>query len=582
MFSNAVRRLYSSARRRPALALAFALSIAHVLVMLVTQARTLGWGLTMAEQHHWRQGFTYGVAWNFAHTSWDFFHPRMFLYVSGSNIVGMEAPLYPYICAPFFRLFGDSIFACRIVTWLALIVVLVTVSVGFFPHRPWAKAGFLVAAGLTPLVWSEFRQVQPDGLMVAFACASSAFLVRWARRERTRDLILGASLATLALLTKTAAIGILPALWLFAVWGSRRRTELRFLARTTLAFVPAIAVSVAWDRWAVHLLNTYSKGVVVISVQHEPSSMLANLKNIGIARELVTFFAANYACSWWLLPAVFVGLVNALSTRENRAIGVPTLVWLAVVTVMLLCFGDRLHSNWYYTIPLFPPLAVFAGQGLATAAEALEGAPLDHNRRFALFVLVPGLFLGHLLARPLAGSIDPSHLAVHANQPVWSDDLGFATMGLLLCSSAGIATTGASRRLPPVLAAGAVLLMVTATNLPRRAAAQTLAFFSGDPERRHEVADLALLRKAVERHSSPHERVVTDDTEIVSLALIRRNGWNDGNKIAQPVLDEHVEKGARLFVHFGKDAPAPTVAKRKVLARGARWAIYCLAKDDCP
>jgi hypothetical protein len=219
---------------------------------------------------------------------------------------------------------------------------------------------------------------------------------------------------------------------------------------------------------------------------------------------------------------------------------------------------------------------------LATAAEALEGAPLDHNRRFALFVLVPGLFLGLLLARPLAGSIDPAHLAVHANRPVWSDDIGFATMGLLLCSAAGIATTGAPRRLPAVLAAGAVLLMITATSLPRRAAAQTLAFFSGHPERRHDVADLGLLRKAVDRHSSLHERVVVDDTEIARLALIRRNGWNDGSKIAQPLLDEHVENGARLFVHFGRDAVAPTVAARKVLAQGTTWTLYCLAKDGCP
>src|SRR4051794_3749482 len=58
---------------------------------------SLGEPLIAYEGHHWRQSFTYGVAWNFAHLSLDVLHPRMFVELTRSNIIPMEAPLYPFL-----------------------------------------------------------------------------------------------------------------------------------------------------------------------------------------------------------------------------------------------------------------------------------------------------------------------------------------------------------------------------------------------------------------------------------------------------------------------------------------------------
>src|SRR5258707_89483 len=88
---------------------AFALAICAALMgrIALIQLRCLTLPIVVEEQHNWRQGFTYSVAWNYAHAHGipDFFHPRWYQETAVNNLVAMEAPIYPYLGGLVMRVF---------------------------------------------------------------------------------------------------------------------------------------------------------------------------------------------------------------------------------------------------------------------------------------------------------------------------------------------------------------------------------------------------------------------------------------------------------------------------------------------
>lgn len=585
------RKVIAAVGERPVTAIATVIGLCFVGQLALLQLATLPLPIFAQDGHHWRQSFTFGVAWNFAHTTSDILRPRMFLELDKSNIIAMEPPLYPLLISWLLKISGDSVFGPRLVSWLALVasVVVLWRMLGLGGRKAWDtwadRAGLLVAVSVSTMMATDFRSVQPEPMAAGLSMLAAFYFIRYRDSERRRDVIIGAVFTALALLTKPVVLGILPGLALFAVWGPGRWQRRALVV--SAALLPGLALYAAWDRWAAHLLVTELNGYALIAIGHDVAAMLQNLQNVGYAREAVLHLLPNYAGSWWLTPALVAGMFRALSEPRLRRFGVPFLVWLVGYLAELLAFGDRLHSNAYYVILAPAPIAYFAALGVGAMVRVLDsGSERPSVKTFrvglAVFVLLP---LSLTVAkRANWSSTEVAHLGLQQNRAVWTSDIGLLRMfGVLLATIA----LGPSIRPPHIakyLGAPLVVAVLSTGLWARRDAEQYLRFFAAVDKRAGFREELAALRAAVAKHTSVDERVAINGDEMYVYYYALRNGFSveeDKPVSSRPEVARRA-KDVRVYVHI--ETPGQTTLPRmkgQLLEQGQWWRVYCVDEHGC-
>ncbi len=539
------------------------------------------------EGHSWRQSFTYGVAWNFAHTTHDFFKPRMFPELVKNNIIAMEAPIYPYLGGALISLFGDGVGPLRVVSWLSLVVIVVVVFVWLGQGRATRKeawcdrAGFLIALGVSPAVAVEFRSVQPDPMAAGLAAAAAFFLSRYASRERRRDLAIGAFLASLAVLTKPVVLGVIPSLALLGIYG---KGWPRRVLQVALALALALAPHVLWDRWAHHLLSDEMGGLVVISIDHNPTLMLQNLTNASYIREAVLHFIPDYAGSWWLVPSMLAGVYRGLADARLRRLGLAMLLWMLVYTIELLAFGDRLHSNAYYFVLAPMPVLLFSAFGIGALVQALDSAtkrmtPVASRAALVTLLLPVGLVFSSKVDWSI---VDHPGLALELNRAVWTSDLRLALLLFALAIAFGLSTNVRARRVPlwvglPVLS-GVLISAFWAS----QDAAQYFRYYEASRTRGPFSGELKEMRHAINLHSTPDDRVIFDPSDMVFFSYAARNGFAATEAKSAEQVSRLRSRGARLYLqNIQAGATSSVVPHGRLLESSPRFNLYCVAADDC-
>jgi hypothetical protein len=577
--------LLTIARARPVTAFAVALGVIVFGRVMVHQLSVLGQGIYQLEGHHWRQAFTYGVAWNYAHTTLDFFHPRMFHDLFKSNIVAMEAPIYPYLCGFLLRLSRDAVWPLRFVSWLSLVAVVGVLWRWVGQDRKderevWGdRAGLLFAFGVSPAVGVEFRSVQPDPMCAGLAMLAAYFAARFAKSDRSRDLGIAAGLLATSILTKPVALAVGPAVFVLAMYGPGRFIRRGLLA--SAAFAAALVPHFLWDRWAHHLLKTEMNGFAVISIQHNTKEMLANLKNVGYVREALLHFLPNYSGAWWLVPAVAAGVYRGLADPRLRRFAVAMLVWLAVYMVELIAFGDRLHSNAYYFVLAPGALLLFAAYGIG-AFVRLADSPGATRVTARAALLTAALPLGTYMSEKIDWST-PNHpaLALELNKNVWMNDLGLGLLCLLALVAFACAEWERPRRMPRWVGVPLIAIVLGSVYWPSQDAYQYFRYYTASEVRKGWGSTVAAFRAAIDRHSKTTEKILIDPGEMVFFHQARRNG-NPGAELASAGgLEKAKARGARLYLQLTPPGSPPKTGGT-LLESGDRWALYCIAEDGCP
>lgn len=588
--SEAVRFLLARVRRAPVVTLAVLLGLVLVARFAWIQLATLSLPISVYDGHHWRQSFTFGVAWNYAHTTLDLLRPRMFTELKNSNIVAMETPIYPLVASVFLRASGDSAFGPRLVSWLSLVASAVVLfrllGIGRNdPRDAWSdRAGLCIALSVSTMALTDFHSVQPEPMAAGLSMIAAGYFIRYRDTEQLRDAILGGVFTMLAVLTKPLVLGIVPGLALFAVWGPRR--WLRRGLIVSGAILPGLALYAAWDRWAAHLLRTEMEGLIVISIQHDSAEMLRNLKNVGYLHEALFHFVPNYAGSWWLAPALVGGIFRALSEPSLRRFGFPFLLWLTGYLVELLAFGDRLHSNAYYFILAPAPVVFFCALGIGAFIRALESsherAPLTAYRvGLAMAVLLP---LGLAFAnKPKWSSTDAGDLGFLQHQSVWTDRTGLPLIFFVLLVAIACGPRLRPRRIPSWVGVPVMLAVLSSGLWALRDAGQYFRFYAGMSKRAHFGEDLRALRAAIDKFSRPRDRIVANADEMVLFYYALRNGFPAAQARTPEQLSRVRARGARLYVHAelvgGPDTPA--LVQGELLERGRWWRVYCIDEHGC-
>lgn len=588
----------------PVASLALAIATVYGLYVFALQLAAVRLPITVYDGHHWRQAFTYGVAWNYAHETLDPLHPRMFVELAKSNVVPMESSLYPLVTSFLFRLTGDSVAGPRALSLVALAVTirvlwgwLGRLTKDALPER----AGLVAALALSPMVAIEFRALQPEPVAAGLAAASAWYCARYRESEARRDLILAAAAFGLSMLVKPIAFGIVLGLVALATWeeDARPRARIQRAGWVLGAFVLAALPAVAWDRWAHFLLARDLGGHWVIQIEHEPKHALQMLLGGAYSREACLRGFAGYATSSWLVPAVALGVYRGLADRAQRRWSMPLMLWMVGYLLELLAVGERLHSNAYYFILAAAPMAWFAALGVGALLRFLEARtarPSVVITRAALCLLVM-LPLGGAFARGSnwSNTTDGNEFGFERNRALWVDDLGAARLVAIIVLAFALGHRLRPRRVPLSLGVFFMLGCAASAYRPARDQLQYFRYYTALDRRAGLEPELNALRAVVDRYSAPSDRVVMSpggtyrEPSMVLYYYVRRNGFGlrekEGKEIApnDGAIEMFRSRGAKLWVQI--DAPEKVNHARlpgKVLGEGSWWKVGCLAADGCP
>lgn len=345
------------------------MKITNIFIYVIFAAAILirfGDALRPINQASWRESDLGSVSRNFVREGMNPFYPRIDWRGTGPGYAEMEFPLYPWLIAAGYQVFGIHDVIGRLLSFVFSIATLFF----FFRLARENLGGFAAIAAFAffafnPLVLQSSTAIQPEGLMICTYVAAVYLFLKWLRDERDRDLWLAVIATALTLVAKATAahIGLLFAVLLFQKYGLGTFSKGKVWLFGVLSFLPAAV----WYIHAKQLWTTYGNSLGVSNEYHW----------IGL-----DFFTNSYFITGilkiellqvWVIFALAVAAFGLIFGLRER-IAIISMVWLSS-TFLLYCIASRTTAaDWasYYHIFSVPPAALLFGFGLKKLADFLK------------------------------------------------------------------------------------------------------------------------------------------------------------------------------------------------------------------
>ncbi len=357
--------------------------IVIIAIFVVAGSIRLVDSLRPINQSSWREADLGSISRNFVREGLNPMYPRIDWRGSGRGFAEMELPLYPWITAMSYEVFGEKDVIGRL--W-SLAFSFGTLFFFFRLAREYLDRIFLIAAtaffAFNPLIVEVSTSIQPEGLTIFAYVGAVYYFLRWLRTEVGSDFWLATLLTALTLLAKATAghIGILFGVLLIQKYGLSVVKQSRVWLFGLIAVVPAAA----WYIHAKGLWTAYGNSLGVSNEYHWIGlDFFTNPYFItGILRNEVVY-------AWTLFGLIVAAFGLIYGFRERLA--QISLIWLASVFVLYLAAARTTADDWanYYHIFTVPAAALLFGFGLKKAWDFL----LDSADTFSQRSLVGNLFL---------------------------------------------------------------------------------------------------------------------------------------------------------------------------------------------
>lgn len=336
----------------------------YVVVALVSLALHFPFfDLPPSSQHVWRQTMTLTVADNFLYEDLNILHPRVNQRYDGNGITGMHFPLYEWILAGLYQIFGNHFWLHRAWSWLLSILgamALARITNQWFNQKMVGFTAFALFL-FSPEVFYDGFIALPDIMALAFCLwGLERFFAYWESQSQ-RTLLLSAILFMLGGAVKLQYLGIG-----FLVLGVviRDRSKLNLKQILNLSYFAAIAVIpvLAWYRYAKHMIQ--KSGLADVGLELKPAESLEQAlyvlkKNfISDLPELML----GYVAFAGLLLVVFRMIRH--KTIKHHPLTWPILMFVLGYSVYHLIELKVLEHHQYYMLPYLTVLTPFAALGV--------------------------------------------------------------------------------------------------------------------------------------------------------------------------------------------------------------------------
>lgn len=315
--------------------------------------------------HAWRQCETASNVANFANVNSDILSPRVFSLEWIGGLKRMEFPLMQWIFAWFWRIFGESIWSLRMMSWLIgffASIAIFKISEQLFKSRLVA----LLAAWCwmhSPLIFYYSINPLPDNFALMAALWGMYFFVKAYRDQKWISFFISSCFLALSTATKLPFVFFFSLPWAYELarlFHSRGKSILSGLGRVLPSFL-ILTLPLAWYAWVIPTWsgNGVVKGVLTTKMDEIPELLRILLQNIiSILPELLL----NYASVLFFI----LGIFTIFKGRYYKHILAFPFSMLAFSAVSYFIFEINMITDVhdYYLFPFMPGIFIFVGFGL--------------------------------------------------------------------------------------------------------------------------------------------------------------------------------------------------------------------------
>ena len=348
----------------------------------------------------WRECDLGAISRNFAVEGMNPFYPRIDWRGDGPGYAEMELPLYPWLTAVTYKIFGIHDFFGRVWAFLFslgamffffklareyLSVFAATVAFAFF--------------AVNPLMVEVSTSIQPEGLMIFTYIAAAYFFVKWLKTESNAAFWAATAFTALTLLAKAPAahIGLFFGVLLIDKYGWSLFRQFNVYVFGVLSILP----SAAWYFHAKNLWITYGNSLGVSNEYHWVGW------DFFTDTEFVKGILSTEFFDVWVTFGLVVG-VFALWRGSRETTAKQSLAWLASVFVFYLLAARTTSQHWanYYHVFTVVPVALIFGIGvnklwdyiLEYADEFSErGLVMNLARPLLILVILASMFASFIV-----------------------------------------------------------------------------------------------------------------------------------------------------------------------------------------
>jgi hypothetical protein len=323
----------------------------------------IGLGVRSTELFHpidtteWRESDVSSIARNYCRNGMDFFHPQIDWGGKGTGYTESEFPLYPYLIALSYKLFGLWEPTGRIISFLfslgTMIIFFRLSRYLFIPRTAIAVSSFFT---LSPLLMVTSSTIQSESMMFFFYICAAYSFIHWVDSKSNEYYLSTFIFTGLALLCKITAIniGILFALIIIINKGWK------FLLKPKVILLGIVSVlpSVIWYTYS-HTFYTRYGNSLGLSNQY-PWIGWDFFTNPLFIRGITKQELFNI----WTFSGPFIVLMALLFTKiiKRESIIFPV-CWLVAVSIFYFIAARTTSSTsaYYYHIFSIPSVSMLLG-----------------------------------------------------------------------------------------------------------------------------------------------------------------------------------------------------------------------------
>lgn len=348
----------------------------------------------------WRECDLGSISRNFAQEGMNPLYPRIDWRGDGPGYAEMEMPIFPFLTAVTYKIFGIHDQLGRIWAFLFSLGAL------FFFFRLAREYLDLFSStvafaffAFNPLIVLTATSIQPEALMLFAYIASVYFFIRWLKTEKNSDFWPAVFMTALTLSAKapSAHIGLFFSILLIEKYGW---TVIR-QSKVWLFGVLSVLPPALWYLHANRLWIEYGNSLGVSNEYHWIGwDIFTDTEFIGGILRSEFFYV-------WVVFGLIVGAFGVWRGYGEET-GRHSLGWLASIFALYLLAARTTSEDWanYYHVFSIPPAALIFGLGIKKLCDyARESAdsfsrhtlPVNLGKLFVIIVVVAAIFATLLL-----------------------------------------------------------------------------------------------------------------------------------------------------------------------------------------
>lgn len=309
------------------------------------------------DQESWRESDVGSIARNFTAADMDIRYPQIDWRGTTQGYAEMEFPVYPWMIAVTYRIFGIHDHYGRI--W-SLVFSLLSMFVFYKAAREYlGETGVLFAVAFlafNPIFVELSTAIQPEGLMFLFYISAFYFFVKWIRTDLDKYFWCAAIATSLTILAKATA-GHIGLLFLILLW-RKYGTALFRLPKVWIFAAVGLVPAVIWYVHSHSFWVEYGKSLGVSNEYHWVGT------DFFTNPYFVTGIVHSELFGVWVLAGILIAAFTVWYKGDSDVVR-HSLFWFAGIFIFDFIAARTTADPWarYYHIFSVPPAALLFGCG---------------------------------------------------------------------------------------------------------------------------------------------------------------------------------------------------------------------------